>query len=481
MRIGILVLAYNAERTLTAVLDRVPLDVWRSVVEILVLDDHSSDRTVRVAEHYREAHPDRPVSVRGQPRNLGYGGNQKSGYRYGADHGWDVAVMLHADGQYAPEALGAMIAPLLSGEADAVFGSRMITVAAARRGGMPLYKVAGNRLLTAVQNRLSGLALSEWHSGYRAYRVDALTDLPLEANSDGFDFDTEIILQLHAARRRIVEIPIDTYYGDEVCHVNGPAYARDILLHSVRYRLGARGFGEGRLATVSDPPGPRLDPHGPQARVLRLLADRRPSRVLDVGCGPGWLADRIRRDGHEVVGVDVVAHPDVGARTDHFVQADLDGGLPDALGAGFDVIVATDVIGHVRDPERLLRELSERLAPGGVILVSVPNIGHWYARARMGLGFFDYDQRGLLDRGHLRFFTRKSFLRLVRRCRLEPRSVQLTGLPGQILGTTPRPRGVRARVHKVDLALVRLWPTLFAYQFLYELAVPATATEHRRR
>ncbi len=96
------------------------------MAEILVLDDSSSDHTVEVAEAYREAHPDLPLTVLRQPRNLGYGGNQKSGYRYAADHGWDIAVMLHGDGQYAPEALAEMVAPIVAGDADAVFGSRMM-------------------------------------------------------------------------------------------------------------------------------------------------------------------------------------------------------------------------------------------------------------------------------------------------------------------------------------------------------------------
>ena len=93
---------------------------------------------------------------------------------------------------------------------------------------MPLYKYAGNRILSTMQNALAGLDLSEWHSGYRAYRVDALADIPFETYSDGFDFDTEIILGLHAAGKSIHEVPIPTYYGDEICYVNGIRYAKDV-------------------------------------------------------------------------------------------------------------------------------------------------------------------------------------------------------------------------------------------------------------
>lgn len=472
MKVGVVVVAYNAERTIASVLDRIPEPFRSEVAEVLVLDDHSSDRTLSVTEAYRDQHPTLPVTVVRQARNLGYGGNQKSGYRYAADNGWDVAVMLHGDGQYAPEALETMVAPIVAGDADAVFGSRMTTVTSARRGGMPLYKVVGNRALTSVQNRLAGLELTEWHSGYRAYRVTALTDLALEANSDGFDFDTEIILQLRARGLRIVEIPIPTHYGDEICYVNGLAYARDILVHTLRYRLGSRGFGQGQLGQVGDIYEYKVDGTSSHGRILAMMGSRSPCRVLDVGCGPGWLAGQLRARGHEVTGVDLMEHPDVRSRTDRFVRADLDDGLPDEIGGGYDVILAADVVEHVRDPERLLREMTERLRPGGVLLASVPNISHWYSRGRVTLGLFNYDQRGILDRTHLRFFTRRSFLRLARQCSLEPRSSRHTGLPFDAIGLR-RGRWYGLALRRVDSTLVRLWPTMFAYQFVYEFAVRA--------
>jgi glycosyltransferase involved in cell wall biosynthesis/protein-L-isoaspartate O-methyltransferase len=469
VKIGVMVVAYNAETTIASVLDRIPSDAREAVAEILVLDDHSADRTLAATEAYAAEHPDLPITAIRHPRNLGYGGNQKSGYRYARDHGWDVVVMLHGDGQYAPEALLSMVAPIVEGRADAVFGSRMMDPVGARLGGMPTYKRAGNRVLTQIQNRLTGMQLTEWHSGYRAYRVEVLDEAGLEANSDGFDFDTEIILQLHAAGARIVEIPIPTFYGDEICYVNGFAYARDILVHTARYRLGSRGFGGGELAHVEEPYGFKPDGTSSHGRILALMQGRPPCRVLDVGCGPGWLAARLREWGHEVVGVDHAEEAGVRQRTDRFIAADLEQGLPEAAGGGFDVVLAADVLEHVRDPERLLREMTGRLRPGGTLLVSVPNISHWYSRTRVALGLFDYDQRGILDRTHLRFFTRRSFLKLAHRCGLRPGATRHTGLPFDAIGFGSGNVLGRA-AHKVDHALVESWPTLFAYQFVYELA-----------
>jgi glycosyltransferase involved in cell wall biosynthesis len=222
-RIGILVVAYNAASTLAGVLDRIPADFRSRVEQVLVCDDHSEDSTYRVGLDYRRAVPDMPLHVIRHERNLGYGGNQKAGYRWAIEHGLDIVVLLHGDGQYAPEVLEEIVAPLEHDACDAVLGSRILVPGAARAGGMPLYKYVGNRILTTAQNAIVGASLSEWHSGYRAYRVDALRSIPFEQSSDGFDFDTQILLQLMEAGKVIEEVPIPTYYGDEICYVDGIA------------------------------------------------------------------------------------------------------------------------------------------------------------------------------------------------------------------------------------------------------------------
>lgn len=470
MKVGVLVVAYNAETTLVDVLDRITPEMRTDLAEVLVQDDHSTDATFAVASQYLHDGTDLPLTVVRHPANLGYGGNQKAGYTYAIHHGWDVVVLLHGDGQYAPEVMADLVAPIVSGCADAVFGSRMMTKGGARQGGMPMYKYVGNRVLTTSQNALTGLRLSEWHSGYRAYRVSALAELPFVGNSDGFDFDTEIILQLHAAGKTIAEIPIPTYYGDEICRVNGIAYARDIMIDTLRHRFGRTGFGGGRLGHVDGAYAYKPSPHSSHGRVLQLMEHRQPMRVLDVGCGPGWLADALTAQGHEVVGVDVTETPGVRDRMASFVPADLELGLPDAVGGGFDIVVAADVIEHVRRPEALLAQMADRLRPGGTIIASVPNIGHWYPRSRTAIGRFDYDQRGILDATHLRFFTRRSFLRLAHQVGLEPLGHRHTGLPFDALGVHTE-RSIGRAGSAVDRALVRAWPTMFAYQFVFELAV----------
>jgi 2-polyprenyl-3-methyl-5-hydroxy-6-metoxy-1,4-benzoquinol methylase len=469
MKVGVLVVAYNAESTLVDVLDRIPPAASLQLAEVLVRDDHSTDETHEVASTYLQRESHLNLSVVRHEQNLGYGGNQKAGYLYALDHGWDVVVLLHGDGQYAPEIMGDIIDPIVHGDADAVFGSRMMQPGRARKGGMPLYKYLGNRILSTTQNALTGLELSEWHSGYRAYRVSALADLPFLANSDGFDFDTEIILQLAAAKKKIVEVPIPTYYGDEICRVNGMRYAADVIVDTMRYRLGRSGFGTGQLGHVTEPYAFKPSAYSSHGRILQMLESRPPQRILDVGCGAGWLAGALTAAGHTVTGVDLTETSSVHEQMERFVRADLAAGLPDELDEDYDVVLAADVIEHLADPSRLLRDMAERAAPNGTIIASVPNVGHWYPRARFTAGRFDYDQRGILDSTHLRFFTRRSFLRIAGEAGLTPMSATHTGLPLDALGLSDSGTVVGA-ISSIDRTLVRLWPTLFAYQFVFEFA-----------
>jgi 2-polyprenyl-3-methyl-5-hydroxy-6-metoxy-1,4-benzoquinol methylase len=472
-RIGILVVAYNAASTLGQVLDRIPPDFRPRISQILVSDDASSDATYLVGLGYAQLNVDIPLTVIRQDRNLGYGGNQKVGYRWAIEHDLDIVVLLHGDGQYAPELLPEIVAPLERDEADCVMGSRMLRAGAARRGGMPLYKYVGNKILTTFENAVAGAELSEWHSGYRAYSVAALRGLPFDRNSDGFSFDTEVIVQLLEAGRRIVEVPIPTYYGDEISHVNGMSYAWDISRHVLRYRLHKMGFGSGALAFASTTYEDKPSADSSHGVVLDRLAGP-PRRILDLGCGEGHLGARLRAQGHHVTGVDLHERPGVAARLDAYRCADLSDGLPDGLGT-FDVVLAADVFEHLAEPEVLLEALHDHLAPDGMVLASIPNFAHWYPRLRVAAGRFDYDRRGILDRTHLRFFTRRSFARLAAETGWRTRVAATTGLPLDVAdrsaGAPAGPSSATSRgvLRRVDRVGVGLWPSLFAYQYLFEL------------
>ncbi|MFF8829883.1 methyltransferase domain-containing protein [Streptomyces sp. NPDC015131] len=473
-RIGILVVAYNAEATLEKTLDRIPADFRPRIAEILILDDASHDATFTAGCRWSQLDGMPPTVVMRHTKNLGYGGNQKAGYALAAERGLDIVVLLHGDGQYAPELLPAMVEPLERGECDAVFGSRMMRPRDALKGGMPLYKWLGNRVLTRLENTLLGSELTEFHSGYRAYSVDALRRLPIERNTDAFDFDTQIIVQMADAGMRIREIPIPTYYGDEICYVNGMRYAKDVIKDVLEYRLARKGFG-----TCGWIPKPveyafKEGDGSSHAVILDRMRALPPGRVLDVGCSGGVFAERLEALGHTVTGIDCVEVEGVRERcSGGFFLADLEDGLPEGIGEGYDYVVAGDVVEHLSRPERLLAALRGVLRPDGHVLLSVPNFGHWYSRLRVALGVFDYDRRGILDETHLRFFSRASLRRTVRAAGYDVLSIGATGAPfWSVLGGGPVSRVLGA----ASRLLTRLRPTLFGYQYVALLTPHAART-----
>jgi glycosyltransferase involved in cell wall biosynthesis len=235
MLVGVLVVAYESSDFIGPLLDRVPTDIPGADHLILVSDDASVDDTAERAEKWAAEHGELDVVVLRQTQNHGYGGNQKLSYAWSHARGVDVAVLLHGDEQYPPEMIPALVEPILHGTADAVHGSRMLIRGGARRGGMPLNRYLGNRTLSWMLNRLSGADLSEWFSGFRAYRVATLAELDLVSLPDGFDFDTAITLRLLAEGKRVEEVAIPTRYADEISRV--PLLRTGLA--AIRHGLGA--------------------------------------------------------------------------------------------------------------------------------------------------------------------------------------------------------------------------------------------------
>src|SRR3954466_8723341 len=290
-RVLVFIVAYNAARTIEKVLSRIPSSLHSSAVEVLISDDSSADNTFSHGLRFQNSRPPFKITVLRTPENQGYGGNQKLGYRYAIDHGFDVVALLHGDGQYAPEKLPELLAPLVRDEADAVFGSRMIDKRAARAGGMPFYKWIGNQILTTFQNWMLKTEFSEFHSGYRLYATHALAQLPFERNADAFHFDTEIIIQFVLKKFRILELPIPTFYGDEICHVNGLRYARDICKATIKARLCGMHLFYDRKFDVDPRPAEHTDKLGfVSSQRFAVEACRPGNRILQLGLGHANVA-----------------------------------------------------------------------------------------------------------------------------------------------------------------------------------------------
>ena len=227
--------AYNAAKTLAQTLHDIP----RAVVnDVVLVDDASTDGTPEIARRLG-------LSPIVHPKNRGYGGNQNTCYREALRRGADIVVMVHPDHQYDPQAIPQLVAPIVAGSCDAVFGSRMIWRGAAIAGGMPRWKYYPNILLTKFENRCLGLHLTEYHSGFRAYSRKVFETIPFELNSDGFVFDTEIIVQLVVSGFRIQEIPIRTRYFKNASSVGfsgSVRYGLDIIRTMARYGMTRLGI-----------------------------------------------------------------------------------------------------------------------------------------------------------------------------------------------------------------------------------------------
>jgi 2-polyprenyl-3-methyl-5-hydroxy-6-metoxy-1,4-benzoquinol methylase len=464
-RVGIFIVAFHAEHFIESVLARIPSALVDLFVEILVIDDSSADATFPAARGAGERLGLKNLRVLRTPFNRGYGGNQKLGYLHAIRRDLDYVILLHGDGQYAPEYLPQMIRAFGDGRADVVIGSRMMYRKGALRGGMPLYKWIGNQVLTFIENTALGSNLSEFHSGYRAYKVEALRSIPFQLNSNDFHFDTEVLVQLIRTGRTIVEVPVPTFYGDEICHVNGMKYALNCVKAVAKARIAEVGllyepqfdFG------VFDESGYRIK-SAPNTLHRRILSERwdPSSQVVDLGANRGHLSAEIAEKVAHVTAVGL-EKPEEAGRAEA-MALDLDGDFDLVLGRRqYDIVLALDVIEHLRRPEDGIRKIAAILKPGGLLYASTANIAYLPMRAALLVGQFNYGKRGILDLTHTRLFTTYSFKRLLTNGGFAIREVQGFGPPIRDMIGQGR---ILQLADSALAALARWWTRMFAFNFL---------------
>lgn len=236
MSLAIVLPAFNAERQLGQVLDRISQTALPELLAMIVVDDGSRDGTRALAE--ARARADSRLELVVRPRNGGYGAAMKDGLERARERGAEHVACVHADGQYSPEALPRLLRLLRDQELDLLQGSR-IAGGGALSGGMPLYKYVGNALLNRLENLTLGLGFSDYHSGYLVYGPRALSTLPFRSLSDSFDFDLEVIASARARGLAVAEAPIPTHYGDEVSHLNPLDYGLRVVRVLYNYRRGS--------------------------------------------------------------------------------------------------------------------------------------------------------------------------------------------------------------------------------------------------
>ena len=475
-RLLIFIVAYHAESTIQSVLSRIPQSLALLYdVEILIIDDASTDETFAVGNRSK-AILNLPFSatILQNPMNQGYGGNQKIGYHYAIQFGFDYVALVHGDGQYAPECLPELLEPFEDQNVKAVFGSRMLSRGQALKGGMPLYKYFGNKVLTSIENKLLNSSLSEFHSGYRLYAVDALKQIPFECNTNDFHFDTEIIIQFIAKEFKIVELSIPTYYGDEICRVNGIKYAFDVVLAVLNYRAQGLGIFYDRRFDVSKAADTlaqyefKADSLSPHTITFDIVPKE--SSVLDLGCASGYVGVYLKKSkGCHVIGVDQHRHPNH-QNLDDFIQHNLFTGPPQLNYENLDYILLLDVVEHVPNPELFLESLYACIEKNTKVqlLISTGNIAFIITRLMLLFGQFNYGKRGILDMTHTRLFTFKSLKRILEQSGYKVRSER--GVPAPF-GLALNGGIVAKLLTKVNNAFIFISRNLFSYQ-IYVVATP---------
>jgi glycosyltransferase involved in cell wall biosynthesis len=234
--------AYQAGKTLESTYREIPFDI---VDEVVIVDDNSCDNTVEVAKQVGIKH------IIKHPKNLGYGGNQKSCYKKALELGADIVIMLHPDYQYTPRLIPSIAHVIANDLYPVVLGSRILG-RGALKGGMPKYKYFSNRILTLIQNLLLNQKLSEYHTGYRAFSRKVLEKINFNNNSDDFVFDNQMLAQIFMAGYEIGEITCPTKYFEDASSINfsrSVKYGLGVLSTSFQYYLHRKGVFKSRLFT----------------------------------------------------------------------------------------------------------------------------------------------------------------------------------------------------------------------------------------
>jgi len=479
-KFGIFILCYNASLLIESTLSRIDPKLKSIIEEVFIFDDNSPDGTFEVIKSLTSNSPwAEKINIFKNSTNLRYGGNQKVGYRYAIERGLDYSIMLHGDGQYAPEYIVDLILPAVEDKYDVVFASRMMVGNSALRGGMPLYKYVGNKVLTTFENFILGTRLTEFHSGYRMYSSKFLKKIPFHENTDDFHFDTEIIIQARHLGVPIKEVPIQAFYGDEDCNVNGFLYAFDVCKAVLFYRFHQLHFIRKPNYIVDrryihQRKKNRFSSH----QIILNQIQQRDKRVLYVGKDEDLLVGDLVERGMKVTLLldDTLQQENYKAVS--IRKLDMES---ESLGLGrekYDVIILSDVLAKVPNPTLLIEKCSNLInGEEGQMIASVPNIAIWAYRLSLLFGRFNYASAGPLDRRNLRHFTRFSLIRLFKTLGIKVVKIEPTTLPLEVyFQSSGRSRLIKL-LEGAYYLLCRSYSQLFAYQFVSVVKLKSTLLE----
>jgi len=461
-KILICIFAIADEKTVLDDLNRFPDAVAAGDHEVLILIDgsraESFGETVKCIQDIESLN----VQILFTSENLGYGGNQKLAFHYAVKHDFDVVLMLDECGRYPADRLEELFSALMTSDVQAVVGSRFLGKSHSFRGQMPLHRYLGNRVVTFLQNLILGLTYSEFHSGFRSFRVRALAKIPFPFNSNGRQFDTEILIQFKLKGFDVKEIPISSNKETKTGILDYVRYGIDVIRLSINFQLHQLFlFYERKFDVSSGTEKYNLKIGYPSPHQHALDEVEGNGRVLDIGCGRSLVGAELQKKGCWVEAVDCEV-PDGGGKIRKFTKMNLNEENVSLPVHDFDYVLLLDVLEHLEEPERFILNLrTHARGKSPNILLSVPNIGFFVMRIQLLLGQFNYGTRGILDIGHRRLLTFKTIRKMLEDAGFK--IMKCEGIP------VPFPEAIGDNLMSRMLLAVNQWliwffPKMFSYQ-----------------
>jgi SAM-dependent methyltransferase len=343
---------------------------------------------------------------------------------------------------------------------------------------MPFYKWIGNQILTIFQNFLLGSQLAEFHTGYRAYSTKIFNRIRFEHNSDYFDFDTDIIIQILDTGHTIKEIPIPTYYGDEISYVNGFLYAFKIMATTLRSRIVKLNLLYDRRFDYDFNPNQyySLKLGYPSSHEFALDRVEKGMTVLDLGSGPGFMAEELDHRDAKVISLDQRITPKTKQHSLDTIESDVEAFDFSTLQRKIDLVYMLDIIEHLADPDEFLLRFRTQFGnqEKTTIIITTGNIGFFIVRFGLLSGNFNYGKKGILDKDHKRLFTFQSMKRILESTGFE--ILEIHGIPA------PFPNAIGKNwlsnlLLVINRLLIFFSKTLFSYQMAF-IARPLPTISH---
>ena len=475
MKEKILICLYTVnknEKLVLDILNQIPKSVASWDHEILILINSSGDSISKAVDNSIKKHKSFNIRILFNLQHLGYGGNQKLAFYYAIKHNFDFVLLIAGSGQYAPEQLEKLAFSLASSNSQALIGSRFLEKSNSIKNQMPLYKYLGIKTITLLQNLILGMKFSEYHSGFRIYKTKALAEIPYAFNSNGRQFDTEVLIQLKLRGFKLQELPVSSLSGKAHPISDYIRYGIGSILISLKTRLHQmslsyeRKFDVGDISTDGFKDEIKLGYPSSLQFAIDEVSEKH--RVLDIGCGNALIGTELKKQGCYVEGIDFESSKGKN-NIDKFTQLNLNNNNLEIPVNEFDYVLLMDVLEHLDEPENFvynLRVKAKGKAPK--IIVSVPNIGFINNRIQLLFGRFDYGIRGTMYLGHKRMFTFNAIGKLFEQAEFKITKCQ--GIPA------PFPVAIGdnwlSRLFLgINQGLIKILPKLFSYQ-IFLVAVP---------